>query len=82
MESSFSSQRDRPMSRAVATAFQRVLASADTVNKGQTTHKPLEAQAVLLAGAMASARNTASFHFPSFGQTFPFSHSVGVFFPP
>lgn len=80
MESSFSSQGARPMSRAVATAFQGVLTSTGTV-KGQAAHKQPETRAALLAGVTASAPNTASFHFPSFGQTFPFSHSVGVFFP-
>lgn len=81
MESSFSSQGDRPMSRALATAFLGVPTSMGIVNMGQTTRKQLEAQAVLLARVTASARNTVSFHFPSFGQTFPFSHSVGVFSP-
>lgn len=81
MESSFSSQGDRPMSRALATASLGVPTSMGIVNMGQTMRKQLEAQAVLLARVTASAHNTVSFHFPSFGQTFPFSHSVGVFFP-
>lgn len=69
------------MSRALATAFLGVPTSTGIVNMGQTMRKQLGAQAVLLARVTASARNTVSFHFPSFGQTFPFSHSVGVFFP-
>lgn len=69
------------MSRAVATAFQQVLASADTVNKGRTTHKPLEAHAVLLGVPWPQHGTQPVFTSPLSGKHFPFLILWGCFSP-